>query len=103
MVLDLQDVDATLEDAVAKSQIRLFGSSSRPLAVQPEAGPSTLRPSDASSEESGSEEEGCSWEDDDEQELGGEDEQLDVCDALCGVGVRGVRAGVERDLPSSTR
>lgn len=74
MVLDLQDVDATLEDAVAKSQIRLFGSSSRPLAVQPEAGPSTLRPSDASSEESGSEEEGYSWEDDDEQELGGEDE-----------------------------
>ena len=33
MVMDLQDVDATLEDAVAKSQIRLFGSSSKHLAV----------------------------------------------------------------------
>ena len=55
MVLDLQDVDATLEDAVARSQIRLFGSSSRPLAVQAEAGPSTLRSSE-SSDDSGSEE-----------------------------------------------
>src|SRR6266550_3419762 len=33
MVMDLQDVDATLEDAVAKSQIRLFGSSFKHLAV----------------------------------------------------------------------
>ncbi|KAF8336781.1 hypothetical protein F5887DRAFT_1245706 [Amanita rubescens] len=33
MVMDLQDVDATLEDAVAKSQIRLFGSSSKHLAL----------------------------------------------------------------------
>ena len=33
MVMDLQDADATLEDGVAKSQIRLFGSSSRHLTV----------------------------------------------------------------------
>ncbi|KAG5651271.1 hypothetical protein H0H81_009237 [Sphagnurus paluster] len=33
MVMDLQDVGSTLEDAVAKSQIRLFGSSSKNLTV----------------------------------------------------------------------
>lgn len=33
MVMDLQDVPATLEDAVAKSEIRLFGSSSKTLTV----------------------------------------------------------------------
>ncbi|KAK0464475.1 GTP binding protein [Desarmillaria tabescens] len=33
MVMDLQDASATLEDAVAQSQIRLFGSSSKHLAV----------------------------------------------------------------------
>ncbi|TFK38990.1 hypothetical protein BDQ12DRAFT_630112 [Crucibulum laeve] len=31
MVMDLQDVNSTLEDAVSKSQIKLFGSSSKPL------------------------------------------------------------------------
>ncbi|KAI0920047.1 hypothetical protein AcV5_007952 [Taiwanofungus camphoratus] len=40
MVMDLQDVKATLEDAMSKSRIKLFGSSSRPLEV--EAGPSRL-------------------------------------------------------------
>ncbi|KAF9005404.1 hypothetical protein BDQ17DRAFT_1399127 [Cyathus striatus] len=33
MVMDLQDVDTTLDAAVAKSQIKLFGSSSKPLTV----------------------------------------------------------------------
>ncbi|EPQ54721.1 DUF663-domain-containing protein [Gloeophyllum trabeum ATCC 11539] len=33
MVLDLQDAGETLEDAVARSQIRLFGSSSKPIVV----------------------------------------------------------------------
>ena len=35
MVMDLQDVDETLEDAVARSQIRLFGSSSKSLSLHP--------------------------------------------------------------------
>ncbi|KAF9465720.1 GTP binding protein [Collybia nuda] len=35
MVMDLQDVGSTLEDAVAKSQIRLFGDSSKSLTVDP--------------------------------------------------------------------
>ncbi|KAF8064134.1 GTP binding protein [Lyophyllum atratum] len=34
MVMDLQDVGSTLEDAVAKSQIRLLGTSSRNLTVK---------------------------------------------------------------------
>ncbi|KAF8969023.1 GTP binding protein [Flammula alnicola] len=35
MVMDLQDVDATLEDRVAQSHIRLFGTSSKALTVDP--------------------------------------------------------------------
>lgn len=35
MVMDLQDVDATLEDRVAQSNIRLFGTSSKALTVDP--------------------------------------------------------------------
>ncbi|OJT13845.1 Ribosome biogenesis protein bms1 [Trametes pubescens] len=74
MVLDLQGVNSTLDDQVAKSQIRLFGSSSQPLSV--EAGPSRL-PSD-DDDEDGSDEEGSSEEDegvlsDEEEDLGSED------------------------------
>ena len=56
--MDLQDVNETLEDAVARSQIKLFGSSSRPLAVDPD--PSRLHMSDSdgfSESEEGSEDE----------------------------------------------
>ena len=35
MVMDLQDVSTTLEDAVSRSQVRLFGTSSNPLDVGP--------------------------------------------------------------------
>ena len=35
MVMDLQDVDETLEDAVTRSHIRLFGSSSKSLSLHP--------------------------------------------------------------------
>ncbi|KAI9064640.1 DUF663-domain-containing protein [Trametes sanguinea] len=71
MVLDLQDVNSTLEDQVAKSQIRLFGTSSQPLSV--EAGPSS-RPSDASGE-SDEDEEGSS-DDEDEEALSGDEEDF---------------------------
>ena len=53
MVMDLQDADATLEDAVAKSQIRLFGSSSKHLTVG--AAGEDEEEDDPSSEASGSE------------------------------------------------
>ena len=35
MVMDLQDVNETLEDVVARSRIRLLGSSSKNLIVDP--------------------------------------------------------------------
>ncbi|TFY55778.1 hypothetical protein EVJ58_g8034 [Rhodofomes roseus] len=54
MVMDLQDVKTTIEDQVAQSQIRLFGSSSRPLSVQ--AGPSRL-PDDSDDSDDGSDSE----------------------------------------------
>ncbi|KAI0643103.1 hypothetical protein C8Q79DRAFT_916230 [Trametes meyenii] len=88
MVLNLQDVNSTLEDQVAKSQIRLFGSSSQPLSV--EAGPSTLRSEDESDEENDEDEGyGDEHEDDSEDETGlgsddeafadfGEDDDVDV-------------------------
>lgn len=41
MVMDLQEVGTTLDDAVARSQIKLFGSSKRPLHVDP--GPSRFQ------------------------------------------------------------
>ncbi|KAF8870963.1 hypothetical protein CPB84DRAFT_1905621 [Gymnopilus junonius] len=60
MVMDLQDVDATLEDRVAQSSIRLFGTSSQALKVDS----SPIR----------RDEEGSSDEDDEEEE---EDEHSD--------------------------
>ncbi|KAH8989593.1 DUF663-domain-containing protein [Lactarius hatsudake] len=38
MVMDLQDVNETLEDVVARSHIRLLGSSSKSLSIHPSAG-----------------------------------------------------------------
>ncbi|KAI0685623.1 hypothetical protein BC835DRAFT_1383114 [Cytidiella melzeri] len=87
MVMDLQDVSSTLEDAVARSQIKLFGSSSKPLSVDP--GPSRLHNSsdeeeDASDESSEEEDEKGEDIDEDfgsEDDWGGEsDEDLTVGD-----------------------
>ena len=80
MVMDLQDVNATLEDAVARSQIKLFGSSSKPLGVDP--GPSRVHSGsddededevsdneEEDSEDEGSEEEG-GWGSESEEDFG---------------------------------
>ncbi|KAH9849525.1 hypothetical protein C2E23DRAFT_363419 [Lenzites betulinus] len=73
MVLDLQDVNSTLDDQMAKSHIRLFGSSSQPLSVQ--AGPSRLPLEEEDEEdEDGSDEEEEGEYSDQDQELGSEDE-----------------------------
>ncbi|KZT28903.1 DUF663-domain-containing protein [Neolentinus lepideus HHB14362 ss-1] len=66
MVLDLQDAGETLDDAVAKSQIRLFGSSSRPITVTPGE--------DDDSEVGYDDEEGSELEDDEEGSELDEDE-----------------------------
>jgi ribosome biogenesis protein BMS1 len=42
MVMDLQEVNETLEDLVARSQIRLLGSSSKSLSIHPSASGHTL-------------------------------------------------------------
>ncbi|KAH9969460.1 hypothetical protein BC827DRAFT_1151501 [Russula dissimulans] len=42
MVMGLQDVNETLEDAVARSQIRLLGSSSQSVSLYPSSGQHTL-------------------------------------------------------------
>ncbi|EMD39727.1 hypothetical protein CERSUDRAFT_150396 [Gelatoporia subvermispora B] len=63
MVMDLQDVRETLEDGVARSQIKLFGTSSKPLAVDP--GPSRLHMDEGDDDE---DDEGASDEEDEESE-----------------------------------
>ncbi|KAJ7071858.1 GTP binding protein [Mycena belliarum] len=70
MVMDLQDAGATLEDGVAQSHIRLFGSSSKHLTVQ------------APADDSGSDEDGDLDRDDDESGDEAEDESgIDSDDA----------------------
>ena len=72
MVMDLQDVDETLEDAVARSQIKLFGSSSQPLSV---AGPSRLHSAFAVDEEDGDEDEDEDGEEDEDDMSEDEDDE----------------------------
>jgi len=62
MIMDLQDVNATLEDQVAQSQIRLFGTSSKVL---------TADPSSSGQRDEDDDEDASSSEDEDE-ELGDE-------------------------------
>ncbi|KAK2465720.1 hypothetical protein APHAL10511_002264 [Amanita phalloides] len=77
MVMDLQEAGATLEDAVAKSQIRLLGSSSQYLTVESHQ---ALEPD--KEDESGSEDEDLGMEasgsDADEEEEEEEDENQDI-------------------------
>ncbi|KAG8793752.1 Glycoside hydrolase 2 (Mannanase, beta-galactosidase) [Serendipita sp. 398] len=51
MVLDLQDATTTLAESVSRSQIRLLGSSSQPLAITPGDEDVDSDPSDTESEE----------------------------------------------------
>ncbi|KAH9480154.1 Ribosome biogenesis protein bms1 [Psilocybe cubensis] len=102
MVMDLQDVNQTLEDRVAQSSIRLFGTSSQALRVDP-----TSSASDDEDEDdfdvSGSEEEdesGIDSEDDDEEE--GEDEDEEIPRNAQNTGRQGRRT-VTRSLPSSVK
>ncbi|KIL67991.1 hypothetical protein M378DRAFT_122310 [Amanita muscaria Koide BX008] len=74
MVMDLQEAPATLEDAVSKSQIRLFGTSSKGLTL----GRSQSAPSDE--DESGFEDElgsEASADTEDDSEIGSEEDEED--------------------------
>ena len=66
MVMDLQDVSATLEDQVAQSNIRLFGTSSQVL---------TVGPQDNEEDDSSEDDEDLSSDDDDESEDDAEDSE----------------------------
>ncbi|KAF5347016.1 hypothetical protein D9756_010998 [Leucocoprinus leucothites] len=99
MVMDLQDVPNTLEDAVSKSQIRLFGTSSNPLAVASGSSPDDDR--DEDEEESGSDGEFGS----DTEEEEDDEEALDLDHLPPGASNTGrqSRRMPQRSLPSSSR
>ncbi|KAF9049541.1 DUF663-domain-containing protein [Hymenopellis radicata] len=104
MVMDLQDASGTLEDAVARSQIRLFGSSSGTLNAPAAAGSDD---SDSSDEE-GDEEEFDDV-DEDEDEDGASDDQDDDDDSPVNLAQDPRNTGrssmrkVVRNLPSSSK
>ena len=107
MVMDLQDVNATLEDAVAQSQIRLFGSSSKNLTVgssQPlepgEDDEDGMEEDDPGSEESGSEEDSA-LEDDEGEEEEDDDQGIPSSSHLQNTG-RTLRRIPTRSLPSAS-
>ena len=87
MVMDLQDVSETLEGAVARSQIRLFDSSSKSLTLDPSSTRHTRVEDDRVSQGSDGEEEGQDDEDlasdsdgdfDDEELPYSEDEKVEL-------------------------
>jgi len=94
--MDLQDVDATLEDQVAQSQIRLFGSSSKALTVDPSS-------SGPHSDEEDEEEEEDEFPNDDEED---DDEEHSVNsddDEAHSADVEGVPSNVQNTGRSSRR
>lgn len=85
MVIDLQDVSETLEGVVARSKIRLFGSSSRPLTIDDHDGESSDLADEGDSEDN-SEFEGEEGFSEDEQGDAGSDEEDEQ---LCGNATNG--------------
>lgn len=100
MVMDLQDASATLEDAVAQSQIRLFGSSSKHLSVDVAADQDDGEDAEDYEEDDDQEEE----EDDDDN--GGmssdDDEMQDISQDPRNTGRVSMRT-VARSLPASSK
>ncbi|KAJ8463321.1 hypothetical protein ONZ45_g17621 [Pleurotus djamor] len=105
MVMNLQDVNATLEDAVARSSIKLFGSSSKALVVDDRDNVDNDGGED-DDDEAGSED--SEEEDDEDEEEEGEEESdedtndLDPQIQLDNTG-RSHRRTITRGLPQSTR
>jgi len=58
MVMDLQDVNETLEDAVTRSQIRLLGSSSKSVSLYPSSSQRALSPAENGKGQGGDGEDG---------------------------------------------
>jgi len=97
MVMDLQDVNNTLEDAVAKSQIRLFGTSSKTLTVKDDKGSISGEKSDG--EEYNDEED---EEDEDEEDEDNDDADADIPRDARNTG-RTTHRKIMRTVPSSSR
>jgi ribosome biogenesis protein BMS1 len=95
MVMDLQDAGLTLEDGVAQSHIRLFGSSSKHLTVEAPADDE----SDEEEDESGDEEEDESGIDSDDASVG--DDNEDTIPKPHSTG-RSSRRAVTRTLPTAS-
>ena len=82
MVMGLQEVNETLEDVVARSQIRLLGSSSRSLSLHPPASGHTLLRDAGDEQESDTEDDGLGIDDltdaseDDDDELPHDEAEL---------------------------
>ncbi|KAG2065034.1 DUF663-domain-containing protein [Suillus decipiens] len=77
MVIDLQDVDETLEETVARSNIRLFGSSTNPLTIDAQHSNRENSYSDDDDDDSGGDDEeddDVEEEDEDEDTSGGDSE-----------------------------
>ena len=101
MVMDLQDVSATLDDQVTQSNIRLFGTSSKVLTVNPQNEDSSEDEEEGPSSEdnSDSEEDGDEDEDEDEDENGEEDQDVASNDRNTG---RSNHRTIIRNLPSTS-
>ena len=108
MVMDLQDASATLEDQVAQSNIRLFGTSSKVLTVDPQNGEEDSGNEDSDDEDEDDEDndeqedlgsEGNSDSEDDED--GEEDEDEDIAPEDGNTGRPNHRT-IARILPSTT-
>ncbi|KAJ6584809.1 hypothetical protein B0H19DRAFT_1227436 [Mycena capillaripes] len=97
MVMDLQDAGATLEDAVAQSHIRLFGSSSKHLTV--EAADDDDESDGYEDEESGDEEEDESGIDSDDASDNSDDEEATLHPQSTG---RSSRRDVTRTIPTAS-
>ncbi|KAF5345517.1 hypothetical protein D9758_012033 [Tetrapyrgos nigripes] len=107
MVTDLQDAGRTLDDAVAQSQIRLFGSSSRHLALE------DVHMDGVESSDSGLDDDEEGEESEDGSELGS-DEELDEEEGDAEVDMEKLRSDprntgrttlrdVSRNIPSSSK
>ncbi|KAK0503954.1 GTP binding protein [Armillaria luteobubalina] len=97
MVMDLQDASATLEDAVAQSQIRLFGSSSKHLSVHVATDRDDGEDSEDYEEDDGQEEE-----DDDFGMTSDDDEIQDISQDPRNTGRVSMRT-TARSLPASSK
>lgn len=98
MVMNLQDVNSTLDDAVARSQIKLFGSSSQPLTVDPAHNEGS---EDEESEEEEGDEHSDEWSEDEEIGEEGDDEDWEIANPpgnTKNTGRTSMRTGI-RELP----